>query len=562
MNVTFAYAGRSDVIERGGAQTLALVPNLTRDAVAFDAPLRQPLRFREAISALHDTVISDLRFKKRDKTAYQQWKAEQSKREGVLRQQAYQAALAEITAKRQAVVGTDLEKNYKRARKFYWDKRLKYSDYLYKHNIELWRTLMPCDPIVTVAEDCLFFECFSADESTYGCLNVNRDDGFGKSDQTQLGTTNVDYSWDLYEHFQTLRSYRETRFEIDPAGFSVATGASADYREEKIDLPPSWLRGCLQLQSAMSLPMRRVPIALEALYSVLAFLKRHRAKRSPRALRFELEPGKPIHLVLEPWEQRIVLPDTLYPGKRPETIRAWGRDRLRVLGRVLPLVERAEAFLLGTGLPSFWVLHLGGMRLTLGLSGWTANDWTAANALDQIAPPAEPSNDLMGDLADVFRQQPALSFAQIQQRTGAAGPYVAAGLNRLAGLGQLIHDLPAGLYRWRQMLPVTLSLDQLGPENPETVAARDLVAHRRVRVTKDDRRPDGLRVLEGNVDGKENALLLDGDGRILRGQCKCSHHFKSKLRRCPCRHLQALRNAAVGGTAQTSVERWFETLWN
>ena len=40
----------------------------------------------------------------------------------------------------------------------------------------------------------------------------------------------------------------------------------------------------------------------------------------------------------------------------------------------------------------------------------------------------------------------------------------AAGLNRLAGLGQLIHDLPAGLYRWRQMLPVAVSLDQLGPE--------------------------------------------------------------------------------------------------
>src|SRR5262249_23626042 len=145
------------------------------------------------------------------------------------------------------------------------------------------------------------------------------------------------------------------------------------------------------------------------------------------------------------------------------------------------------------------VLHLGGMRLTLGLSGWTANDWTAANALDQIAPPAEPSNDLMGDLADVFRRQPSLTFTQIQQRTGAAGPYVATGLNRLAGLGQLIHDLPAGVYRWRQMLPVALSLDQLGPENPETVAARELVSGRRVRVTKDDRRPDLLRVLEGSI---------------------------------------------------------------
>src|SRR5437764_6699775 len=104
MNVTFQYAGRSDVIERGGAQTLALVPNLTRDAVAFDAPLRQPLRFREAISALHDTVISDLRFKKRDKTTYRQWKAEQATREGQLRRQAYQTAVAQITARRTAVI--------------------------------------------------------------------------------------------------------------------------------------------------------------------------------------------------------------------------------------------------------------------------------------------------------------------------------------------------------------------------------------------------------------------------------------------------------------------------
>src|SRR6476646_8940880 len=232
MNVTFEYAGRSDVIERRGAQTLTLVPNLSRDPVAFDAPLRQPLRFREAISALHDTVISDLRFKKCDKSAYLQWKAEQATREGQLRRRAYQQAMAEINARRNAIVGTDLEKNYHHARKFYWDKRLKYSNYLYRHNVELWRKLMPCDPIVTVADDVLLFECFSADESTYGCLSVNRDDGFGKSDQTQFGTTNVDYSWDLYHHFQSLRTYRQTRFAIDPQVFEAKTTEAAEHREE------------------------------------------------------------------------------------------------------------------------------------------------------------------------------------------------------------------------------------------------------------------------------------------------------------------------------------------
>lgn len=561
MNILVAYSRRSRVAPDPLGLAISLAPNLRRDRVSYVGTLRQPLRFREAISALHDIVISDLRYRPRDKSAYEAYQAQRRERENLIRRSIARDVRDALLAREPEPMPAGLEQKFVGCRSRYWKARDRYSDYLYQHDPELWRLLMPCDPIITVAPDVVFFECFSADESSYSCLSVDRA-AFTNERDVALGTTNVDYSWDLYEHFQLLRSYRETRFEIDPAGFNVATAGSADYREEKIDLPPSWLRGFLQLQSAMSLPMRRVPIALEALYSVVAFLKRHRARRSPRALRFELEPGKAIQLVMEPWEKRIVLPDTLYPGKRPETIRTWGRDRLRVLARVLPLVERAEAYLLGTGLPSFWVLHLGGMRLTLGLSGWTANDWTSANALDQIAPPAEPSNDLMGDLANVFRQQPALSFAQIQQRTGAASPYVAAGLNRLAGLGQLIHDLPSGLYRWRQMLPVALSLDQLGPENPETVAARGLVARRRVQVSKDDRRPDGLRVLEGKVEGKAIAVLLDADGRMLRGKCNCSHHFKNRLRRGPCRHLQALRNAAIGGTAQTTVERWFESLWN
>jgi len=560
MNVVFAYYRRSAVVADPRGLAISLAPNLRRDRVSYAGLLREPLRFREAMSAPHDVVISDLRYGPRDKSAYEAYKAQQQKRENELRRAVAKGVRTEMLEREAEPIPQGLEQQFNACRTRYWKARDRYSNLLWRNDPELWRLLMPCDPVVTVAPDVIFFECFSADESSYGCLSVDRG-LFTDERDVALGTTNVDYSWDLYEHFQRLRSYRETRFAVDPAGFSVAVGG-AEYREEKIDLPSSWLRGFSQLQSAMSLPARRVPIALEALYSVLAFLKRHRAKRSPRALRFELEPGKPIQLVLEPWEKRMVLPDTAYAGQRTETIRTWGRDRLRVLGRVLPLVERAEVYLLGTGLPSFWVLHLGGMRLTLGLSGWTTNDWTSANALDQIAPPAQPSDDVLGDIARVFRERPALTFAQIQQRTGAAPAYVAAGLNKLAGLGQLIHDLPAGLYRWRQMLPVALSVDQLGPENPETVAARALVAGRRVRLTKDDRRPDGLRVLEGKVDGKDNAALLDADGRILRGKCNCSHHFKNKLRRGPCRHLQALRNATVSGSVQPSVERWYETLWN
>ena len=44
---------------------------------------------------------------------------------------------------------------------------------------------MPCDPVITVVDDVVFFECFSADESSYGCLTINRDDGFGKSEKSR-----------------------------------------------------------------------------------------------------------------------------------------------------------------------------------------------------------------------------------------------------------------------------------------------------------------------------------------------------------------------------------------
>src|SRR6185312_15642335 len=297
---------------------------------------------------------------------------------------------------------------------------------------QLWRLLVPCDPVITVAPDCLFFECFSADESSYGCLTVDRG-AFGSERNVALGTTNVDYSWSLYEHFQKLRSYRETRFLVDPTGFEVQTAAADGHREEKIDLPPSWLKGFMQVQAAMSLPLRRVPLSREGLYGVLAFLNRHRAARSPRALRFELFPGKSVALVLEPWETRVVLHATPYEGPRSEIVRVWGRNRLLTLARLLPLLDEAEVYLLGNGLPSFWSVRMGEMRLLLGLSGWTANDWTSGgSALDQLAPPAEPSPELIGDVAAAFREQSALTFEQIRQRTGAAPAFVAAALNRLA----------------------------------------------------------------------------------------------------------------------------------
>lgn len=557
MNFAFSYLGRSGL----AGQTLNLAPNVAREPVAFDAPLKRPQRFREAISALHDVVVSDLRFKRRDKSAYEAWKAGEADRVRSLRAETVRQVRADILARQAQPVPADLDRQFNSACKVYWGARQKYANHLREHDMDLWRKLMPCDPVITVADDVVFFECFSADESSYGCLTVQREDGFGPSPELRLGTTNVDYSWDLYHHFQGLRSYRETRFRLDPAGFDVATHGHADYREEKIDLPQGWLRGFMQLQAAMALPMRRVTLTREAVYSLLVWLKRHKARTSPRALRFEQPPGQPLTLVLEPWEQRIPVHGGDAHGAWTEPVRIWGRQRLLALARLLPLVERIDVYLLGTGFPSFWVAHMGEMRLTLGLSGWTANDWTRGSSLDLLAPPVPASAHEIDAVVKFLQGKRAATFDEIVNTVTFSPPVAAAALNHLAHTGQVIHDLAAGLYRWRQILSRALGEAELGPENAEVTGSREILRLGRVSVDSKVAAPGGGTIYVGKADHKPVELLIDADGRIKRGRCLCGHFQKAGLRVGPCRHLLALRWLAFNPTPEPATANdWFARL--
>jgi len=554
MRVSLAYLGRSQLLESsaGNGRTLSLLPNLTREKVSFDAALLYPLRFREAMSALHDVVLCDLRFKPRDKTAYEEWKSQQAAAKRALYRSELERAQQDLAAKRDLTPPPPgFEALFERNRKRYWAARFKLADLLHRDDPELWRWLMPCDPVITVADDVVFFECFSADESSYGCLNVSRE-GFGTGSAVQLGTTNVDYSWDLYNHFQTLRSYRQTRFLIDPAGFEVKTDEAPGYREEKIDLPAGWLRGFMTTQEAMGMPGLTVTLSREAVYSALAFLKRHKAKSSPRAVRFELVPGTAPTIVLEPWEQRIVSHGTTYDGPATEPIRIWGARRLLVLARVLPLAERFSVLLLGTGLPSFWVAHMGEMQLTLGLSGWTTNDWTRGSALELLAPPATITDDLVFSVGRLLKQRRAMSLAQLEMATQALPSEVTAALRRLAFAGQVIHDLPHGVYRFRQVTPMALGEAHLGPENPELTEARRLILTRDSTLESTERTERGA-LLSGKVASTPVEILVDRDGRIRRGKCLCGHFRQYGIRNGPCRHMIVLRSLSSSTHAASSL---------
>jgi hypothetical protein len=321
---------------------------------------------------------------------------------------------------------------------------------------------------------------------------------------------------------------------VDPRGFEVRAKGGEGIREEKIDLPETWLRGFLQIQAAATLPAAKVPLDRESLYSVLAFLRRHKARRSPRALKFELTPGQPPVVEIEPWGHRAVSRGTRWEGN-PRIVRVWGRQRLLVLARCLPLLEGVDVHLLGDGLPSFWVARMGEMRLTLGLSGWTVNDWTRASALDLMAPPAELREDTLRAMAQALEARQSMRVEEF----GARPDVARAGLYRLARLGQCIQDLPAGVVRWRRVMPPEVAIEKAVPENEEAAASRALTAD----IRRDERLANGLRVVEAKFGNQVTEALLDPDGIFRRAKCACSHFHKGGLKKGPCRHLLAVRSA-------------------
>ena len=64
-----------------------------------------------------------------------------------------------------------------------------------------------------------------------------------------------------------------------------------------------------------------------------------------------------------------------------------GKKTNSILERLLPITNKFTVHLLGSGMPSFYIAHLANeMYFTLGLSGWTANDWTQSTQLDLLSP--------------------------------------------------------------------------------------------------------------------------------------------------------------------------------
>jgi hypothetical protein len=207
----YGYLDGSQVANTVSHTNMNFSPDTHRDATFFKGVLAEGVFFREAISALHDVVVSDLRWKPKDRTVYKAWLARQEELDWTQIDNQRSEVAAQI-ADYQAQLDVLRKNNAVRMRPFY-KARQRYFDYLYRRDHDSWFVL---DPVITVHPDELFFECFSQDESTYGKLSTSYE-AYKTVGEMAYGTTNVDYSQSLYEEFQKIRSYKTTKLEIDPA---------------------------------------------------------------------------------------------------------------------------------------------------------------------------------------------------------------------------------------------------------------------------------------------------------------------------------------------------------
>jgi hypothetical protein len=542
MLFNYRFAGSTTVSSSSYLTGMNFVPDTLRESAWFLGKLNKKIAFREAISALHDVVVSDLRFKPKDKSAYKEWV---EKNEALFLAEYMAGYDVNLANNRMEQIKTELTEVRLQKEKLlapFYKARQSYFNYLYQKDRDAWIVL---DPVITIHPDELFFECFSQDESTYGKLGCNYN-VFTAIDDYKCGTTNVDYSTALYEEFQKIREYKDTELKVDPTGFSVATTNEEDYKEVKIDLPDSWVRGFLQVSSAMTLPTIQVDLHPMDIYSICLLLRRFKEKKGPRSLRYLLEPGHPVKIILEPWGKEIICARSVFMGHQKHEIRTWGRRRLLILERLIPVAKKFTVHLLGTGLPAFYIADLGDMNFTLGLSGWTANDWSHAGNFDLLAPRLQVEDAIKHRVFNTLKKDWLRTSKQIADTLNIDTAQAAGALSAYTQAGRVIFDLNSKVYRLRELSRETLPFEKLRFSNPQEELAAGILEKQEVKFEAKEL-PDGCLQLSGKLKGPRKTfnplLVIDGDEKIKSAHCDCSYYIENKLYKGPCEHMLAIRQA-------------------
>ena len=505
-----------------------LFSQLQRDAVQFSGKLKQPLAFREALATLFAIVGSDYRYVPKDRTAY--------------------TAFMQMRRSNQ---NQGLAKAYRA-----------YFDWLLRNDPLAYLIL---DPVISVHPDAVVMEVFSKDEGCYASLSFDHS-FFASEGQVQYGTTNIDFSPDLAQGIEQIRSFRETQLTIgqQAVGLTSQTAEAlpnSEVIEKRINVPQSWLRGFLQVQSSAQLAADVFYLKPLDLYNALRYLRLHAdVKGKRRGLRIELEPKQAPRLVLEPHDVVINGSAEAYQGKVAKVVRLWGRRRLQLIKRFLPYTQSIEVRLLGNGMPSFWILRGEGMTLTVAITGFTASNWSQALNFDLLLPRRADSLATLQTVTNHLQSVWVAPLSEIANHTGLEVAACRAALQQACQQGLVTYDAAHQVYRYRPLTEQPLDMSQFQFRQPAEKLAYDLLS-----------RPNAISALTLNLIPQEGVeisatitvkedkreylsqLKLNEEGQVSKASCSCHQIMQHGLSQGACSHLTALRLAYAEHQAKRDV---------
>lgn len=556
MKVDYKYASPSRCTQAGSQTTLGLSPDLSRDEkVSFCGRLKHPLLFRDAMLMLREIVISDAGKKSKERTEYFTWLDEEIEQ----RVKAHEEYMPDIRESlKKEMDSCDLELSHKKSEinqllniqknlqkqinqydawKDYYKIERDFWKFIKDRDYSLWFVL---DPVITVHNDQVSFEAFSVDESIYGCLSVAMDE-FDLLQAPKAGTTNIDFSAKLEKEMQRFRSYTDVTLSVNPEGFTIDNDIVPEYIEKKIDLPETWIKGFNQVSSAAALSGIELALSPSDMYDICAFLRKHKEKKSPRYMKWILEPGQRVQIVFEPFGTVLTL-NTIYQGSQRREEKIWGRRRWLVVEKLIPISKAFYVRILGFGMPQFIRADMGTMQMTVGFSAWSSNDWVKGTAFNIMA--GFTGQGCYPDVYKLLKDKRCLSMDEIsaylpKQKNNK----VKSGVGMLFRRGEGYFDIINNKVRFRHLCNAPI------PEELYEISDIEIDVQKISKLTFDNmkvrytHRNEFVFTTTYNENGQVSytEIVIDQDGQIARINCNCKKFRRGERNLSePCAHILAL----------------------
>ena len=547
LNRSHAYQGK-----------FSLSSDLNRPELKVDAEIKPNLDFAQAMLALREVVISNKISVKKDHSIYQKWVKNEYLKELEL-SESFKSSENLIKAKKKAEKELDLlyreiknnplslsENDFYKARQKFWD-------WLLTNDKELWYVL---DPVISVQPDAIIFEAFSRDESSYGRVTLPKN-SLIKSKDYSIGTTNIDFSKDLADEFEKVRSYRPLKLKIGQDSVVTDSGLSQNI-EKKIDLPQSWVNGFLEVQTASCLNKKNFNLTPDFVSDILAFLEQNKKNVSPKALKFILKNGELPKVQIEPWNKVLTEHNHIYKGPDFE-VRLWGRERLTVLKDILQKSTNIEVSVLGDGMPSFWSCKVNDVTFDLCLSGWTANDWSSQLKFALMT--ANPKEIILDTpsintqkVEQLLKTKIKINVKDAAKELELDEKQTLASLQKLCSEGLAMYDIHTNEFRWRELFNCG---DKLVRKSQNKNLIKGLkIEDSDIKINSDSnnylpnfkRESSSKKTFTNNkifqvvVQNAEVFIEVDSKNNLINSECTCVEWKKTHKKFGPCKHIIAVMN--------------------